>query len=98
MTVGEVIHTVICLQSLESQSDQHFMDLLIPRTASLLQTIKTFLQQADKTLLVIFDKSLRLSHVDHMFEFAVEIGRYYVHLMDLPSFSSSNGKKCSDQL
>jgi hypothetical protein len=67
-------------ESSGKKKDVHFG---IPRSGSLIETIKRFLKATNKAK-VILDIARRLFHVNLFLQISMQEGGFNVHLMDLP--------------
>ena len=71
------------MASRESSVNKKVVHFGIPRSRSLLKTIKRFLKVKNKGR-VILDLARQLFHVDLLFQISVQEGGFNIHLMDLP--------------
>ena len=72
----------------DKKKDVHFG---IPRSGSLIETIKRFLKVTNKAK-VILDIARRLFHVDFFLQISMQEGGFNVHMMDLPFMWGNKGK------
>jgi len=72
----------IRMASIESSGNKKAINFGIPRSRSLLETIKRFLEVTNNAR-VILDITRRLFHVDFFFQIAMQEGRFNIHLKDL---------------
>lgn len=57
------------------------VELVRPHHAGLLEPVRGLVQSADGVLLVFHDESVRLLHVDVLFDRSVEVRAYHIDLM-----------------
>jgi adenylate kinase family enzyme len=77
------IYIRIRMASRESSGKKKVIHFGIPRSGSLIETIKRFLKVTNKDK-VILDIARRLFHVDFFLQISMQEGGFNVHLMDLP--------------
>src|SRR5271154_985421 len=89
----KLIHTVIRLKSMETKTQQHVVDLGVPRAASLLETIEALVEFAHEMLLAWHCESFRLLHEDFFVEITVEECSIDIHLVNLEILMSRQSKQ-----
>ena len=73
----------IIMESRKSGVNKKVVHFGIPRSGSLLKTIKILLKEKNKAR-IILDIAKRFFHVDLFLQISMQEGGFNIHLMDLP--------------
>ena len=88
----------LTLASNETIFNEVVVNLSVPSTGSLFQTIYGFLQLVNFVFFPINNKALRLFNIDLFFQLSIQKCRFYVKLVQQPTFLSSHWNNSSNSI